>query len=352
MNIPKRNWQSLQGSKIHVIKEKTHSFGQSIFTDQNYLYVGADDTPLNGTYNEGCVYVFNKQTLEEKKILYNKKTLPNSFYGWSVLKCENDICIGIDDDDLVIESLGSVDVFDKNFEFKQKIVPPLRKVKSYFGFSLASLGNILMVGAPAYRSGHYGHIPNEAKNGLVYIYKDYHLEQILTNEEHSFGWSIDLSSDYYFSSTPSGRVFLYSHDKALLDIYEELPSVKKIKFFQGRLYVSTQGEGVYIFDVQDRKFNVVHQVNVSGGGYCFDVNDKYIVLSDVENDDLEYMNLKDENHRKGKIYVYDHQYRLIDTIINEDIKNLGHCLHLDDRDLYIGVPGYDNNQGILLKLEL
>jgi hypothetical protein len=344
----KCDWQTLQASKLQEMSEKSHSFGQALFANEKYLFVGADDTPMNGTHNEGCVYVYDKNSLSEVKILYNPKTLANSFYGWSIAQCGNDICIGVDDDDSIVESLGSVDVFDKNLDFKFKLSPPIHMVKSYFGFSMAAHGDELIVGAPAYRSGHYGDIPNEAKRGMIYIYQNYKMKGVITRDEHSFGWSIDLCDQYYFSSSPEGAIYLFDKNRNLLDIYDKLPSVKKIKFHNDRLFVSTNVEGIYVFSFKDDTFFLELKI-ASTGGYSFDVNNNYLVVSDVEHDEFKYMNLVGENLNHGKIFVYDKSFNLINTLSGHDVHNMGHCLLLDRDVLYCGVPGHQENKGIVLR---
>ncbi len=257
-------------------------FGRALAIDGSTLLVGA--TIQNN--NEGAVYVFEKDgqgNWIEKGTLVPASIAEGDNYGRAV-SISGDFAfaatVGHN------EGRGAVYAFQKdadgNWVETQMLAPDSLQSGDFFGLSISSFGDRVIVGAPAYQ--------RQNASGAAYVFKfdagsgTWREEAMLVNEDldsrGAFGASVLFNGPYAIVGAPgaeefAGKVFIYAYDEQA----EEWARVDQLAAFDGSsrgqygntlamvdnaLWVGAPGAGgtgaVYIHDFD---FNAMNWSGVS-----------------------------------------------------------------------------------------
>jgi hypothetical protein len=176
-------------------------FGWAVGVKDNYIFIGADQDPENGTWS-GAVYIFKRDTLTGMWH-QNQKIFPGDIQAWykfgsSISVSGDKILVGARDAN---GNVGAAYVFrlqDTLWVEEQKLIPSgYVGAEPYSGNSVSIDGDYAIVGAHNDESG-----GNESGAAFIFYYNGSEWTQqakILSSDISSgdnFGFSVSLSGDY------------------------------------------------------------------------------------------------------------------------------------------------------------
>ena len=121
--------------------------GFSVAAVGNNVLVGAPQDKTSGT-NAGAAYLFDGSTGALLLALLNPTPTAEDQFGYCVAAVGNDILVGARLDDTGATNAGAAYLFDGSTgALLATILNPTPNVNDQFGFSVAGVGNDLLVGA-------------------------------------------------------------------------------------------------------------------------------------------------------------------------------------------------------------
>jgi len=217
-------------------------FGQSVAISDELIAVGAPEQTVGG-HSTGAVYLYLRDAGGEDQWGQAIRLTPNAVtnsarFGWSIALCGDWLAVGAPDADLDGDGTptGAVFLFGRHQgglnawgEIRRWELDGAEAADSDFGWSVALLGDTLMVGAPKYNAA-----PGTEKEGAVFHFarhaggaNAWGLVETLVSDEPSlsrnFGWSVALSEGRLAIGAPSmragsvdaaGRVYLFDQTVA------------------------------------------------------------------------------------------------------------------------------------------
>jgi hypothetical protein len=193
---------SSSGSEIIEYKgpeaQKYADFGQSVAVGGNLVLIGAPYGTAEDKLYAGRAYLFNEETGALIHSFASPHPKKNSYFGGSVAICCNDklaiVGAGLENVNGVIAA-GRVYIFNvTDGSLVRELISPNSQLASEFGFSIASSGNVLVVGARGETAGGY------SQDGRAYVFNARTgalLETLVSpnpSPEGGFGTSVALDS--------------------------------------------------------------------------------------------------------------------------------------------------------------
>ena len=202
-------------------------FASSVATSGDLAVVGVVEDDDQGSAS-GSAYVYRwggSAWNEEQKLLASDGAASDKF-GWSLSVSGNVVVIGAPYDDDNGSSSGSAYVFryvDSTWVEEQKLLPADGAASDKFGYSVAVVGNAVVVGA-------YGDDDNGSSSGAAYVFRfegsSWIREQKLLPADGAssdfFGIGVSVSDDVIVvgankdddNGTNSGAAYAFRHDGA------------------------------------------------------------------------------------------------------------------------------------------
>ncbi len=307
-------------------------FGYTLASAGDYLFVG---TPITNGY-QGAVYVFRDSAniwVQERKLIANDGQA-NDYFGYS-LSADNDIVvIGAYGNDEYGTDAGAVYIFENingHWTQTQKVSAQIAQESGYFGYSVATDGNFIVVGAPNYSE-------NNLQSGEIYIFErdtNWLLSSVLMAEDaangDSFGYSVDISDSVIIVGAPykssgkyalDGAAYVFERDTENLWLQKAkftAANAETYKFFgyavsiyasniivgaKGNISFNPHTKGnAYIFSDTSGNWSFIATLDATNNatddqfGYAVSISDKYIMVG-AQTDDTVSLN-------GGAVYAFD-----------------------------------------------
>lgn len=194
-------------------REASDLFGISVGISGTYAVVGA----VQEDGARGAAYVFERNgsgTWVQVAKLTATSTQANDRFGVSVAISGDRIIVGAEHEDEdaadgnTMQNAGSAYIFTRSgggvWSFSQKIVASDRETNSSFGNSVAIDGTKVIVGA--YRTENASFVETGAAYAFAFSSGSWSQTKKLTSSfittQDRFGWSVDISGDYYIVGAP------------------------------------------------------------------------------------------------------------------------------------------------------
>ena len=186
------------GTLLHTfqksIPKSNDGFGGSVASIDNKIFIGAkgDDT---GAARAGAVYVFNGDQLSPDfgsliHIIANPDPNPSEYFGYTIAAVGENILIGAPFDNSGVDDAGAAYLFNgSTWECLHTFVNPEPAEDDYFGRAVAGIGKDVLIGAP------YDDLDG-SNAGIVYLFDGYtgELKQTFHNptpaENEYFGYAV------------------------------------------------------------------------------------------------------------------------------------------------------------------
>lgn len=187
-------------------------FGQSVVIKDNYVIISAP--------KENKVYLYEEINNNWNNI---KQISPldgviNDYFGYSISYDNNVIVVGSYRNSNPYSIGGSVYIFKKdqgginNWGQFKKITPNNPSQNMYFGSLVYIKGDNLVVSTCC-----------SGLKGIVYVYKNYIEQQIITNNTQQFGNSISIDNNYLIiSSNTDKSVYIYQNNGSYWNVNKQL----------------------------------------------------------------------------------------------------------------------------------
>lgn len=160
-------FDGLTGQLLQTFREPAPAagdfFGWSVAAVGNNVLVGAkfDDT---GATNTGAAYLFDGATGQLLQTLLNPTPQDAEYFGYSVAGVGNNVLVGAEHDNTAATNSGAAYLFDgATGELLQTFLKPAPASFGMFGCSVAALGNNVLIGA-------LGHDTAVNDSGAVYLF--------------------------------------------------------------------------------------------------------------------------------------------------------------------------------------
>ena len=147
-------------------------FGTSVASADGRVIVGAPYESGNGFNSAGQIYVFNANTGSLLRSLVSPNAQPGGEFGISVASANGRVIVGA-----FFETVRGFLAAGRAYVFSaatgsvaSTLVSPRTQYAGWFGFSVASSGNALIVGAPREENGLFGGAPDAITGGGAYVY--------------------------------------------------------------------------------------------------------------------------------------------------------------------------------------
>jgi hypothetical protein len=293
-------------------------FGNSVSISGDYVVVGAYTSSDNGLYS-GSAYIFKREgtnwTQEAKLVPPDGDSY--DYFATSVSISGNDVVIGTPFDDDNGESSGSAYIYKRegtNWTQETKIVASDGVANDEFGFSVAILGDYIVVGTPLH----------EGTIGSAYVFKR---EGTSWSQQAKLEAS-DGAADHYFGNSVS-----ISANDVIVGAY------------QGNGNADHSGSA-YIFKRQDTNWLQQEKLVASDGasgdyfGYSVSISGSYAIVG-AKNDE-------DSGFHAGTAYVFkmedsdwtEHVKLLPDEVASSDA--FGCAVAISGNNLIVGARGDDD----------
>jgi cysteine-rich repeat protein len=139
-------------------------FGSSLAALGSNIVVGAPLHDIPGALNNGIVYVVSGSTAGLLRTLQNPTPSPGDEFGFSLAVVGSKVVVGTPFDDTAGADAGAVYVFDGvSGALVRTFLNPAPANSTHFGWSVAAVGNNVLIGAPTDPNGTGG-------GGTVYLY--------------------------------------------------------------------------------------------------------------------------------------------------------------------------------------
>ncbi len=352
------------------IKSASEGFGNSLSSTNEYLLVGS---PLHSEETKGIrsggayLYKHNEHNdVNYSRTLFASDGSTEDAFGISVSISGNSIVIGAwNDDDKGINS-GSAYIYDiDNINYERKLTAFDGKSGDKFGYSIASSGDFVVVGA-------YEDDDNGDSSGSAYLYKisDANFKRKITPSDGQsgdyFGYSvaiygenIAISSRYDDDKgTDSGSVYLFKTNDPLFErkilasdgnqqddfgmnisIYEDFIAVgAPRKEFSDQLFGS-----VYLYKISNPSYEqriYSPESNIMGGfGANFGVkvsiySNKLVITS------------------TGLAYLFDlsdlDNYKKYNSGSDTFMNGFGSSVSINDFNIFVGAPDHNTDGAVFL----
>lgn len=168
-------------------------FGRSLFASNNVTVVGASLEDFNQTADMGTAYIYNSSGELQKRISAPDEQVSKQF-GYSVAVSGNLIAVGAINDDSIAMECGAAYIFDSYGNYKMKLTPNDGVSGDSFGFSVATNGEIVVVGSSA-------HDVKGPDMGAAYIYDSSGIlikkvmPDVENDEGYLFGYKVAASEN-------------------------------------------------------------------------------------------------------------------------------------------------------------
>ncbi len=176
---------------------KSAIFGKAVSTFGNWAAISAPGHDTETQYKCGVVfmYYYSEGEWHTHSSISPQDAADLKYFGYSVKLTGNRLFVGATGDNAKGPFSGAVycyELVNNKWEFKQKIISE-GKAAQYFGSSITSIGNTLVIGA-------YLGSGKTAKSGVVYVYKNLLNSWVLSqnlfdengNDNQQFGYDIDM----------------------------------------------------------------------------------------------------------------------------------------------------------------
>ena len=140
------NWKLGPGFFKHTPRANDY-FGCSLAVVGDNLLVGARGDDAHGT-DAGAVYLFDTSTGRKLRTFVNPSPVAGDVFGRSIAALGGRVLVGAHLDDTGAENAGVVYLFDAaSGELLQTLLNPTPAIDEYFGWSVAAVGDYVLVGA-------------------------------------------------------------------------------------------------------------------------------------------------------------------------------------------------------------
>lgn len=197
---------ALQQVFRHPAPDSYDGFGWSVALVDGNVLVGAYSSAEAYT---GSAFLFDPPTGELLRTLTSPAPVANDYFGWTLAAVGNKILIGAYGDDTGADSAGAAYLFDQTGALLQSYFNPTPAADDRFGFSVAALGENVLIGAPRDDTG-------AADAGAAYLFDGAtgDLLQTFANPTpdagDQFGWSVARVGDKaLIGSYASGSAYLF-----------------------------------------------------------------------------------------------------------------------------------------------
>ena len=137
-------------------------FGNSVAAVGNNVLVGAPRE-----YDSGAAYLFDASTGDLLQTFVNPTLAPRDWFGYSVTTVGNNVLVGAPWDETGGRVAGAAYLFDASTgDLLQKFPNPTPDGHDRFGHSVAAVGNNVLVGAPYDNMG----VPRAGHPGVAYLF--------------------------------------------------------------------------------------------------------------------------------------------------------------------------------------
>ena len=255
-------------------------FGGSVAINDEYIYVGAEDTKIGELIQAGRVYLFDKDG-EYFKTLESEKPVQQDKFGWAVFTGHDKLLVTESEKSQIGKVRGQSYLYSSDGSLIKVIDSPLNDTAALFGHTIAIVPDKFIIGAP-WALTEYG-----AATGRLHVFDD-------------SGNLLDTK----FSPNPTaggGYGFRIVAD-------EDLIAVTAMHATGTRERSLNKGI-VYIYD---SSWELLHTINSTtternNFGYSLALNDEYVFIGD------KYSTV-DGVERAGKVFVYSREGELVDSI--------------------------------------
>jgi hypothetical protein len=266
----------------------TYGFGASMATYNNTLVISAwNQSTGPGTTGSGAVYVYNTTNNALKYTLLN----PNAFgtanyddFGWSVAVGSEFIVVGTPDEDPGGNSgAGVVYVYSASTGSFVRTLNPGLPVDSWFGNSVATYGNYVVVGAPQIgsQSGGKVFVYNGSTGALLYTLNNPNAYGTAFND--MFGNEVSISSDS--AGTTYIAAAAYEEDDGQLD--------------SGKVYLFNIATGALVRTISNPNMYGTSASDNFGFVLASSPNNSYLAIAAYNE------NQKSVGGTSGVVYVYN-----------------------------------------------
>ena len=258
---------------------------------------------------------------------YNPKAY--DYFGYSVATSGDLLAVGAHNDDQAGTEAGAVYLFRKtnnNWSVISKIMEPFRySANAYFGQSVSLHGNYLLVGQPGKDLVHFEHIDGgnaHTIKGSNYLEGSY------------FGNSVAINNDYavvgapYYNSN-QGRVYIYKKRvSGLKTWYGQNPSTSE--------FGNEQIENQIITPAYTNTRRFGYSVAISNNNKIV-IGEPYVQLSSTENGAAYIYGLDDNGN-----YIKEAELRPNYYVANS---HFGWSVNIHNNFVIVGAPGFYTYQG-------
>jgi hypothetical protein len=312
-------------------------FGESLQLTSDYLFIGAP-----GTGDQGAVYIYK---LNGDVFTFSQKIdspYPVDFdFGKTVYASENILFIGAPS--VNISSLKSgvfvYKLYYGDWRKIQDIPSPDEETGSRFGYSIASAGNVLIIGSP---HSTVLHSDNEEYffSGKAFIYRytnSWNLEQVLNNPDPGsqdiFGQDVFIKDSIVFITSPRsdnigndmGTVYTFRYYDGSWKRDKNLNPEKSLAYFGNNIFVLNNQVLIgYGGDKKDKNYGEVVCYKIEGLIDNSTPNNIHETLTSVNailifpNPARDILNIETGNKERNQMKLYNSKGELI---IIENFRN-------------------------------
>gem|GEM_PF-444034 len=338
------------------------TFGHSVAIDNGIVAVGAPIGPFSAATGPGYVYLFNATTGSQLHKLSPDDGLDGDLFGLSIDMDNGRLAVGAPFANNPQLHTGALYVFSVNAGIQiQKFVPNGVEFGDHFGYSVASSGNRIAIGAPA--DGN-----NVDGVAAVYIYDSLNFTQVSRitpeNNDRGFGNSVAFENDIVVAgardfNTFTGSAFVFnattgiqavelqSDDLSNRDEFGTSVAIEGFNIAVGAFREEHGGPSIgatYLFSTftGNQNFKIVpnqEDLSFDNFGYAVAADTSVLVVSANKNDE--------RGDNAGAAYLFDSTNReLLATYLPDSGThegNFGYSVDYDSAIVAIGASGDSEN---------
>ena len=284
-------------------------FGCSVAVNDEYVFIGAIRAAVGELIQAGEVCQFDLNG-EHIKSFQSEEPVQQDKFGWAIFAGHDKLLVTESEESYIGASTGQSYLYSSDGSIIKVIDSPIQDKNTYFGYSTAILPDKFIVGSP------FAGTEEVAFAGRVHVFDE-------------TGNLLDTMS----SPNPAvagGYGFRVVADEDLIVVTEMHSVLPEMQLIKGIVYV------------YDSDWELLHTLTGSNPeknnfGYTLALSDEYIFIGDKTSttDDVE---------RAGKVYVYNRQGELVDSIEPTNPVSgsyFSECMAIYDDILIIGEPWSD-----------
>lgn len=243
--VYKRQGDTLSFSQLLLPETPNNNgnYGSSIVLNDNYnqLFIGEIGDNSGGSVS---IYELSGNNLQEYEWIFTEKIYDPDIsavsFGRSIATYNNYLFIGDERNSTLAPSAGSVCIYDNiggNWNFIQRLTDPSGGTNDNFGWSVDVYDDYAVVGSRFYDPSH----TNPVNHGAVLIYKfvsgtwSYiqRIEDDIKNDQERLGWNVRIYKDRLFVSNLFDVISINEHLGSVL--YYQLNMVSGIWEFRQKI---------------------------------------------------------------------------------------------------------------------